>query len=116
MKREVYIRERDSGMTYREIAAKYGVSPQAVAIACGRYNPHYFHPITESQCIYSGLRNWMNKNQVSTSELRRRFRDHGHPLASDTIRSYMRGAAGFPMRVINCLLDITGLSYEDLFL
>ena len=70
---QIYLEERDKGMTYAEIAAKYGVSHQAVAQTCARRSACHFKPYTEKECIYPNLRKWLNENRVMRNELARRM-------------------------------------------
>lgn len=111
----IYQADRDAGMTYSEIAEKHGVSRQYVQQIIGKYNPRHFHPIKEEQCIYPIWRKWMNDNKVYTVELLRRM---GHVPAADSVQrytAYMRGACYPTKGVIDELLAVTGLTYEQLF-
>ena len=60
-------------MTYQEIADKYGVSRQVVGQACGKANPCRFRFWKDTACIYPNVRNWLNDNKISKSELVRRL-------------------------------------------
>ena len=108
---------REQGLTYREIAARYGISYQAVAQVCAKSNICQFKPIWPKSCVYPGLRNWMNRNHVSRAELYRRMHD-GSPCigkAPYIIRDRMTGKSPWRMDEIERLLDITGMTYERLF-
>lgn len=112
---EIYRAERDKGLTYREIAEKYGVSHQCVAIACARFSPTHFRYITEKGCIYVNLRNWMNKNMVSISELARRMGYQGSATSSTRISEYLAGRSNPRKQFIDKMIEVTGLPYEKLF-
>lgn len=114
-KHELYLEDREKGMTYREIAKKHGVSYQAVAASVGRYAPHQFRPFTGKGCVYPNLRKWLNDNEVSRAELLRRMGmvPGGKPIA--TLSSYLKGECYPRKEYIDDLLRVTGLTYEKLF-
>lgn len=70
-KYELYRSDRESGMTYREIAKKHGVSYQYVAQVLGKQGtPHFRY---NTSCVYPAIRSWLNENEVSGMELVRRM-------------------------------------------
>ena len=102
-------------MSYKEIAAKHGVSHQAVAEACARQSPGRFRAYTPREVIYPKLRRWLNENRVCRSEFVRRL---GNVPGSNTIHNVSDWFAGkyFPKKtVIDRILTVTGLTYEELF-
>jgi transcriptional regulator with XRE-family HTH domain len=112
---ELYAQDRAEGMTYREIAGKYGVSYQAVAQSLSRHAPSQFRPFDAEGCVYPVLRNWLNENKVSKAELLRRMGRVPCEKSSNTLRSYLRGET-YPLKgYIDDLLQATGLTYEELF-
>jgi transcriptional regulator with XRE-family HTH domain len=114
-KYEIYRAERANGLTAAQIAAKYGVSRQAVCSAVGRYDPFAFTYIEKHQCVYPIWRKWMNSNKVSRAELCRRMGISGASENILRISAYMRGTNYPTKRVIDRLLEATGLTYEELF-
>lgn len=114
-KTDRYIEDRNKGMTYQEIAAKYGVSYQAVAQAAGRHSPGHFRVFTTKSCIYIGLRNWLNDNKVSRAELMRRMNVSIGGKTTDRIGRILRGDTRPNKDDIDLLIQITGLTYEVLF-
>lgn len=110
-----YIEERNKGLTYQEIAAKYGVTYQAVAQAAGRHSPGHFRVFTNKSCIYTGLRNWLNENKISRAELMRRMHLAVGGKNTDRVGRLLRGDTDPNKRDIDLLIQITGLTYEVLF-
>lgn len=110
-----YIEARSKGMKYREIAEIYGVSYQAVAQACAKYSPGHFVPFTEERLVYPNWRNWMNENKVPLKEFLRRLGLHPSGNSVGMVRNYMRGDHYPPKHTIDKILEITGLTYEQLW-
>lgn len=104
-----YLEERAKGLTYRKIAEKYGVSYQAVYSACARLDGTYHNTvITEKGCIYPNLRAWLNADRAR----RNRFFE---AMKGCSIREYMKGARQPKKGAIDKMLEITGMTYEELF-
>lgn len=114
---EQYLILREQGLTYREIASRLGVTYQAVAQVCAKQGFAQFRKITPAGCVYPALRDWMNSNYVSRSELYRRMHDGSACIgrAPYVIRERLSGRTLWRMDEINRLLDITGMTYEELF-
>ena len=107
---------RTNGATYKEIAEKYGCSYQNVAQVLARRNIKQFRTITEKQCCFEGLRNWMNENKISVSEAARRA--NGVNARGNTRRSLedrLRGKRDMRRWEIDFFIDMTGMTYEQLF-
>ena len=114
-KYELYRQERAKGLTYREIAKKYGVTYQAVAQACGKHQPNRFRFWTKDMCIYPNVRKWLNENKITYRELQRRL---GWEICSANyiyIGDWLRGKTYPRKKVIDKLLSATGLTYEKFF-
>ena len=108
---------REQGLTYREIAARCGVSYQAVAQVCAKSKATQFRKISPKVCAYPALREWMNTHYVSTAELYRRMHD-GSPCvgrAPYVIRDRLSGKTLWRKDEIDRLLGITSMTYEALF-
>lgn len=114
-KYKLYREERKKGLTYQQIADKYGVTKQTICCACRVYNPNLFQPVSAKRCIYVNLRTWMNKHKVGIAELTRRMGFIG--ASSDAVRtSNLLKGKFFPRKPhIDKLIEITGLTYEKLF-
>ena len=106
---------REQGMTYQQIADHFGISYQAVAQTLAKYNPNHFQYVTEAGCAYPGLRNWMNDNKAGRSELIRRCHIESTHQNLSRMRNYLTCKADPPKRVIDKILGITGLTYEEAF-
>ena len=106
---------REQGKTYQEIADEVGCTRQYIGQVCGKYNPNMFHFISESECVYPNLRNWMNKFKVSRKELIRRSGIYESTYSSVHLSSIMRGETQPPKPTIDKLIAATGMPYEVLF-
>ena len=114
-KYELYRLEREKGLSYREIASKYGVSMQNIAQACAKSNPCHFRFWNDEQCIYPNVRNWLNENKISNAELVRRMGVRPHRNTLLVVRNFLNGKADVPKSKIDKLLSITGFTYEHFF-
>lgn len=102
-------------MTYREIAAKHGVSYQNVAQACAKMRKDYFKPYSPEDVVYPKLRRWLNENRVSRAELLRRMQFGWGYSYQARVSLWFRGES-FPQKeTIDKILEVTGLTYEELF-
>ena len=102
---DLYRAEYDTGKTYREIAAEYGVSFQAVQQAATKERKE-----CSCRCIWEGLACWMEENDVSVKELAKKI-----GASYSSLRAWMIGKNDPSKRYIDALLKLTGWSYEDLF-
>lgn len=109
------IKDRESGMTCRQVAEIHGVTPQYVSYIAGRCDMSGHKVITESQCVYPNLRVWMNKNKVSKSGLLIRMYLSTAGRNIDKIGRIMNGETMPKKDWIDGLLEATGMSYERLF-
>lgn len=114
-KADLYLAERAKGLTYRQIADKYGVSHQTVAMACAQYAPGHFRPFNSKQVIYPNLRKWLNDNKVCKSEFLRRMGKVGYGESVQTLGDWFRGRSYPTKQNIDLILAVTGLTYEKLF-
>lgn len=110
-----YRAEREKGLTYQQIADKYGVSRQTVGQACGKANPKRFQFHGEDKVIYPNLRNWMNDNKVSSLEMLRRMGFEAAPATYTKLRGILRGKFNPRKNWIDGLLSVTEMTYEELF-
>lgn len=105
---------RDEGLKCREIAERFGVTPQYVSQVCADYNPARFRYVDE-YCVYPNLKKWMNDNKISRNELLRRMGVTVHSNNSGRLSTYMRGQCDPRKDFIDRMLKATGMTYEKLF-
>lgn len=116
MKRtEMYIADRAAGMTYREIAAKYGVSHQAVAQVCGKRDVNRFKPYSEEDVVYPNLRRWLNDNKITRREFSIRMGNVGYGTSAVALSDWFKGKNYPTKKVIDKMLAVTGLTYEEMW-
>lgn len=101
---------RENGMTYDEIAAKFNVSRQCVHQTVQAYEKF---KVKESACVYDGLRQWMNERHMRIGQFCK-LAEFGEKTES-SLRGYLRGKFDMPKSVIDIILKITGLTYEEAF-
>ena len=107
---------RAEGLTYREIAARCGCSYQYVAQVLSSETKCYFHPFSEKQVIYTGLRDWLNDNKITVTELIRQrygYMVGGQSHHNMTLR--LNGKTQLRMEDIEFFLKLAGKTYEELF-
>lgn len=109
------IADRMNGMKYEDIAKKHGVSHQYVGIVCNGLLPNNFHYIKDTSCVFPNLRNWMNTNKVSKSELLRRMGLEPVPMTIDKMNSVMMRKQDLSKKWIDAMIKATGMTYECLF-
>lgn len=110
-KHEKYLEDRKLGMTYREIAEKYGVTFQAVQYACTRDGDGSFRYVQPDEVVYPNLLRWLNENKVTKSELARRL----GVKPGKQITRWLKGETSPSRKTINKFIAVTGMSYERLF-
>lgn len=118
-KYDLYIADRKAGMTYTQIGQKHGVSRKSVECVLRNTGKdsdgHRFRPFTEETCIYPNLRRWLNENQLSMQKfallIGRKFASSN----SSSVGLWLRGKS-YPIKEnIDRILQVTGLTYEELF-
>lgn len=114
-KADVYRAELRAGMSCKEIAAKYGVSLQAVYAACGGDFRKRFRPYRETECIWTGLRNWMNANEVSRRNLLRSMGLEYSNCNLERLNQCLRGEKDLRMSFIRKMMELSGMTFEELF-
>lgn len=113
-KKEKMVELRKQGMTYQEIADIFGCSKSYVGSLLSKSEEGKFRPLTSKDCVYIGIRNWMNENKVSKTEFSRLIYGYAHPAHINRYSSILKGHGCFKHTIDN-ILSITGLTYEEAF-
>lgn len=113
-KADLYIAERNAGVKLRDIADKYGVSYQAVSQAVCKHGG-YFRPYTEKQCVYPNLRKWLNEKKITRKEFLWEMGESCAGRNVQRITGYFAGKHNPSKRIIDKMLKVTGLTYEEMF-
>ena len=113
-KTRLYMEAREAGMTYREIAEKYGVSHQCVAQSCAQGGSR-FRAHTESDVVFPILRRWLNQNKVSRAEFVRRMGKIPNSGEITKLSKWLKGECAPSKMQIDRMLAVTGLTYEQFF-
>ena len=114
-KRDQAIELRKSGMTYQAIADSMGISKayvgQLLACTTDRRNYHIWNPDTFA---YPAIANWANENQLTKQDIAEMI---GYSCNSGSAYRIMRALEHetITKRQIDALMDVTGMSYEELF-
>lgn len=104
---------RAKGYTYDQIAKELYVTRQAAWCAVHSESGDWFQHVTPERCIYKGLRDWMNENRCTASQLRRLV--GVSQKSHTTIVDALKGKAVMKKNLIDAILGITGLTYEQAF-
>lgn len=107
-KADLYLAERANGLTYRQISEKYGVTYQCVYATCRNVDGTYKAKITDNGCIYPNLRKWLNADR----KRRDRF---FQAMMGVTIRDILNGTRQPKKDVIDKMIALTGMTYEEMF-
>ena len=114
-KREQAIALRQKGMTYQEIADSMGISKAYVAILLDRtVKTSNFHIWPVETSPYPILTQWMNDNQITRQELAEKL-GYSVSTSSGYIIAKIMKTDKLSKREIDKLLEITGMTYEELF-
>ncbi len=102
------------GLTYEEISQKFGVTKQRVYAICGGRRERRAVNITEAQCVYPNLREYMIKNKCSITELTRALYGDSHATCISMVRFLLQGGNS-RKKLIDGILALTGMTYEKAF-
>jgi hypothetical protein len=105
---------RNQGLDVKVIADMVGVSVCYVYQICQCVYPRYYSPIG-NECIYPNLRKWMNKHKVSRKEFLLRMGLTAHQCNYQKFTDLMQGKYEPRKNYIDKMLEVTGLTYEELF-
>lgn len=104
----------EQGMTYAEIGKAEGISRQRVFQIIGGIQRSHFRKLTEKECVYVGIRNWLNENRMSRAKLVMEIYGFYHPERVSMVNNALRGC-DTRKRIIDAILRVTGLTYEQAF-
>lgn len=108
-----YAELRAEGLTYREIADRCGCSLQNVNAMLAKRQESRFRPLGKDRVVYDGLRNWMNENHMTVSEMVRQF--YGHSSTNRWKMDAMLRGESLRKKDIDFFRNLTGMTYEQLF-
>lgn len=106
----------ESGFTYKEIGEIAGISKQRVFQIIGKANGRRFRTITKEQCVFDGLRRYLNDNRISLVALTREMYGELNGSYYQIKDAFKSNKACLTMPKINRILSVTGLTYEQAFL
>ena len=114
--KEIYRAERAKGKSCRQIAHEFGVSYQTVWSAT--YDGESgcrFRKWTKERCIYPNLRKWLNDNRVTLTGFIVRMDLAASGVTCGRFSGYFRGDCYPTKKVIDKMLQVTGLTYEQMW-
>lgn len=106
---------RREGKTQKEIAELTGYSVSRVSMLTNEHDSLNFRRHSTKGCIYTGLRRWLNENQISMWQLVEKM---GYTYSSGTaarIRDAMSGRRDMRKSEIDAFMRLSGKSYDELF-
>ena len=112
-KREIANHLRDQGYTLKQIAMLLDISRARAGQLVAQQGK--FTAITDEHCPFVNLRSWMNKNRVSRAEFIRRMGYLNSPTTITRFSCILRGEHQPRKDFIDKMLDVTGMTYEELF-
>lgn len=100
---------RKQGYTIKEIAKELHVSKSVICeLAPKGINNR--KPEYQAKYKYPNIKRWIAKNKVPARKLAKRLE-----IPESTLRAYMQGKVDIRKSVIDKILEITGMSYEQAF-
>ena len=113
-RKQAMIKMHESGMTYAEIGAFMGISKQRVYQLIGDTRKGCHKPITKEQCVYAGIRKYMNENKISKMMLVRMIYKRVDGEEYKRVHDALKGC-NCRKNMIDKILKATGLTYEYAF-
>lgn len=113
--KEKMLEMKKNGMTYQQIGDVFGISKQRVYAIAGETAKHYHRHITKEQCVYDGLRGYLNENKISRMHFCRMcYEGIFHQATYHRFKKVLKGS-NTTKQTIDRILEATGLSYEVAF-
>lgn len=75
---------------------------------------NYSITVSENQCAYKGLRNWMNASGICISSLARMMYCDGNESKRTMVARALKGG-NCSKKTIDRILRVSGLTYEEAF-
>jgi len=111
------VKMRLDGYTLNEIAEKYNVSKQCIqqhlSILAGNQKPRLKG--VDERIIYPNLAKWIAEERIARYELSHMLGLSMNNMVTTTINKRLYGEVDFSMKEIKKLLEITGQTFEYLF-
>lgn len=101
---------RVDGETYQAIAAKFGLTREAVCQKLQRVVAG--HKAIERRCVYPGLVKWMREHNMNASELNRQA---GICKGAQAFYNRLYGHTGWGMDEIKKILNFTNMTFMEAF-
>lgn len=112
---DLYSSARAEGKSYKQIAAEFGVTRQAVCHACREMDNSKFRVWDSRRCVYPNLRKWLNDNRMTLVDFIIRMDLAVCNATYMRFNDYFRGRNYPPKRTIDGMIRVTGLTYELLW-
>lgn len=108
------IEMHEKGMSYTDIGKEFGLSRQRVFQLIGGKDKTHYQGIKPENCVYEEIRKFLIENRMSIAEFSRRVYGDNQPKHKLRLSSALKGSNTSKM-VIDGILDVTGLTYEQAF-
>lgn len=103
---EAYAMRLD-GATLQEIADRFGVTKQWISKILPK-DPAF--PGKTAKCVYPSIKNWLTEHHISYGTFREMI-----GVSPLTLTRYLSGRSDPSKKVIDKILDITEMTYEEAF-
>ena len=110
-----FSRLRHEGLTLSEVAEKTGYSSSYVCRLVDSGKGGRFFAKKKTDCIYPGLRSYINSNAVTTKQIAEILNYKWTKVTGQKIVRLLRGEEQFRMPQIRALMKHSGMSFEELF-
>ena len=114
-RREKVFELRRKGLTYREIGELCGCSHQSAWNIVNGRKPRGRKTVTEKDCKYPRIRQWMNENGVSVGDIADTLYGRRYGAYATQTRKLLCGGGYLYKDLIDKILSYTSLTYEEAF-
>lgn len=115
------IKDYENGKTLQDIGDTYGISKQRVYQVLLRegkinHNKNRFKPHTKGDIVFSGLREYLNENELTDAEFSEVLsKKLGVGVTPTKLNSILQNYYYINYKTIVAILEITGLDFETCF-